>query len=67
MKSVSASSSNVSASKNNFGEFVRNTRLDLGLSLREFATKLNLSPAFISKMEIGGLKSPKEENIKNNT
>ncbi len=48
-----------------FGEFVRNTRLDLNIGLREFATKLNLSPAFISKMEIGDFKPPKEENIKN--
>ena len=49
---------------NSFGEFVRNTRLDLNIGLREFATKLNLSPAFISKMEIGDFKPPKEENIK---
>jgi HTH-type transcriptional regulator, competence development regulator len=47
-----------------FGEFVRNRRLDLNIGLREFATKLDLSPAFISKMEIGDFKPPKEENIK---
>jgi len=49
---------------NSFGEFVRNTRLDLNIGLREFATKLDLSSAFISKMEVGDFKPPKEENIK---
>jgi molybdate-binding protein len=33
---------------NSFSEFVRNTRLDLNIGLREFATKLDLSSAFIS-------------------
>lgn len=47
-----------------FGNFVRGERLKLNIGLREFATKLGLSPAFISKMEIGDFKPPKEENIK---
>lgn len=47
-----------------FGEFVRNTRLELKIGLREFATKIGLSPTFISKMEVGEFKPPKEENIK---
>ncbi len=47
-----------------FGEFVRNRRLKLNIGLREFAGKLDISPAFISKMEIGDFKPPKEENIK---
>lgn len=47
-----------------FGDFVRKRRLDLNIGLREFASKLDLSPAFISKMEIGDFKPPKEENIK---
>lgn len=47
-----------------FGEFVRQRRLERNIGLREFAAKLDLSPAFISKMEIGDFKPPKEENIK---
>jgi len=46
-----------------FGEFVRSKRLDLNIGLRDFASRLALSPAFISKMEIGDYKPPKEENI----
>ena len=64
MKSDSASSSNVSTSRSNFGEFVRNTRLDLKIGLREFALKIGISATFISKMEVGDFKPPKEENIK---
>ncbi len=47
-----------------FGDFVRNKRKELRIGLREFAIKLDLSAAFISKMEIGDFKPPKEENIK---
>ena len=34
-----------------FGKFVRDRRLELNIGLREFATLIDLSPAFISKME----------------
>lgn len=47
-----------------FGKFVRDRRLELNIGLREFATLIDLSPAFISKMEIGDFSPPKEENIK---
>lgn len=33
------------------------------IGLREFAQKVGLSPTFISKMEVGEYKPPKEENI----
>ncbi len=46
-----------------FGEFIRQTRLEKNISLRKFANMVNLSPTFISKMEVGEFKPPKEENI----
>ena len=46
-----------------FGEIIRNKRLEMKIGLREFAEKVKLSPTFISKMEVGEFKPPKEENI----
>lgn len=46
-----------------FGEVVRTERLSKKLGLREFAEMVDLSPTFISKMEVGDFKPPKEENI----
>jgi len=46
-----------------FGEFVKNRRLALNYGLREFAKMVDLSPTFISKMEVGDFKPPKEKNI----
>jgi len=48
---------------NKFGAFIRKERLNKNLGLREFADMINLSPTFISKMEVGDYKPPKEENI----
>jgi transcriptional regulator with XRE-family HTH domain len=47
-----------------FGEIIRNKRLEMKIGLRQFAEKVGLSPTFISKMEVGEFKPPKEENIK---
>jgi HTH-type transcriptional regulator, competence development regulator len=47
-----------------FGNFIRKTRLDLNIGLREFATKVGISATYISKMEVGDYAPPKEENIK---
>ncbi|MFT4718107.1 MAG: transcriptional regulator with XRE-family HTH domain [Rickettsiales bacterium] len=47
-----------------FGEIIRNKRLEMKIGLRQFAEKVALSPTFISKMEVGEFKPPKEENIK---
>ena len=47
-----------------FGNFIREKRLKLNIGLREFAKLLDISPAFISKMEIGDFAPPKEENIR---
>ena len=46
-----------------FGEIIRNKRLEMKIGLRQFAEKVGLSPAFISKMEVGEFKPPKEKNI----
>lgn len=50
-------------SQKGFGEIIRNKRLEMKIGLRQFAQKVGLSPTFISKMEVGEYKPPKEENI----
>jgi HTH-type transcriptional regulator, competence development regulator len=53
--------------KNNslkFGEFVRKTRLELNIGLRDFSRQVGVSAAYISKMEMDEFSPPKEENIK---
>ncbi len=47
-----------------FGEFVRKTRLELNIGLRDFSRQVGVSPAYISKMEMDEFSPPKEENIK---
>lgn len=46
-----------------FHELIRNTRLKKKMTLRELARRVEVSAAFISKMEVGDFKPPKEENI----
>ncbi len=45
---------------NNFGKFCRKLRIDRGELLAEMASKLGVSSAFLSKVENGGKKPPKE-------
>lgn len=47
-----------------FGEFIRTTRLDLNIGLRDFAKQIGISATYVSKMETGEYAPPKEENIK---
>lgn len=52
-----------------FGKLIRSLRIakqktDPGYSLRRFATKVNLSPTFVSKMEKGEFDPPSAEKIK---
>ncbi len=47
-----------------FGSVVREARLQKKIGLRDFATMMELSPAYISQMEADICKPPKEENIK---
>jgi len=49
--------------KTTFGAFVREKRLDKNIGLREFAIMMDLSPAYISQMEAGICKPPKEDKI----
>lgn len=45
---------------NNFGKFCRKLRIDRGELLADMAKKLGVSSAFLSKVENGGKKPPKE-------
>lgn len=45
---------------NNFGKFCRKLRIDKGELLADMAGKLGVSSAFLSKVENGGKKPPKE-------
>jgi len=45
-----------------FGDFIRTTRLNLNIGLREFAKQVGISAAYISQVETGD-KLPNEENI----
>lgn len=45
---------------NNFGKFCRKLRIDRGELLADMAEKLGVSSAFLSKVENGGKKPPKE-------
>lgn len=44
-----------------FGEFFKNKRIELKLTLREFCLKHNLDPGNISKLERGILPPPKSQ------
>lgn len=45
---------------NNFGKFCRKLRIDHGELLADMAKKLGVSSAFLSKVENGGKKPPKD-------
>ena len=45
---------------NSFGKFCRKLRIDEGQLLAEMAKKLGVSSAFLSKVENGGKKPPKD-------
>lgn len=45
---------------NNFGKFCRKLRIDNGELLAEMAKELGVSSAFLSKVENGGKKPPKD-------
>jgi len=48
----------------NFGETVRNLRVAQDLGLREAATKVGISPAYLSRVERGKESPPRPEVIK---
>lgn len=45
-----------------FGEFLKQRRTQLRISLREFCRQNSFDPAFISKLERGVIPPPKSEN-----
>ncbi|PPD34093.1 MAG: transcriptional regulator [Methylomonas sp.] len=49
---------------NNFGETLRDLRVAQDLGLRETATKVGISPAYLSRIERGKEKPPRPEIIK---
>jgi transcriptional regulator with XRE-family HTH domain len=49
---------------NNFGETVRNLRVAQDLGLRETASKVGISPAYLSRIERGKESPPRPEIIK---
>ncbi|MBQ8792664.1 MAG: helix-turn-helix domain-containing protein, partial [Clostridia bacterium] len=44
--------------KDKFGIYVKNRRKELGLTIKDFAEKLNLSPAYICDIENGKRLAP---------
>lgn len=52
------------ADEKKFGELFKETRIKLGLTLREFCEKHHLDPGNISKLETGKLSPPKEDILK---
>jgi transcriptional regulator with XRE-family HTH domain len=47
-----------------FGQLLRHTREERGLTLREFAKSLGVSPSYISDVELGHRKTPSMEKLK---
>lgn len=45
-----------------FGEFFRQKRVRLGLTLRTFCERFGLDPAYISRLETGNLNPPKNKD-----
>ena len=48
-------------SRNNFGDFISQKRIDLGLSLREFCRKYGYEPSYISRLENSILNAPSDK------
>lgn len=46
-----------------FGSFIREKRLEKDYTVRKFAEKVDISPAFISRMERDEIDPPTEEKI----
>lgn len=46
-----------------FGEYINNKRLEKGMSLRELAGKIGISPSYLSDIEKGRRNAPNNEKI----
>ena len=51
--------------KPNFAETLQRYRTRLGLSMRKFAEKIGVSPAYISRLEYGTYPAPENEVLDN--
>jgi len=49
--------------KVHFGQYIRELRTGKGITLREFARQLDVSPTYISQIEQGNFGPPAEERI----
>lgn len=54
----------LSTGKSSFGNFIRTRRLEKGYTLRKFCEVVEISPAFISRMERDEVPAPSEEKIR---
>lgn len=50
--------------KQEFGDIIKELREEQGISQRQFAIKLNITPTYLSKIERGEFPPPSEEVIK---
>lgn len=47
----------------NFGQYIKNKRLEKGMSLRDLAGKIGISPSYMSDIEKGRRSAPNKEKI----
>lgn len=47
----------------NFGEYIKSKRLEKGISLRELASKIGISPSYMSDIEKGRRNAPNKEKV----
>ncbi|MGL4873463.1 MAG: helix-turn-helix domain-containing protein [Clostridium sp.] len=47
-----------------FGEYIKEKRLEKGISLREFASRVGISPSYLSDIEKGRRNAPNDEKLK---
>lgn len=47
----------------NFGEYIKSKRLEKGISLRELASKVGISPSYMSDIEKGRRNAPNKEKV----
>ena len=47
-----------------FGKFLHQRRVTLGITLRDFCEKYSLDPGNLSKLESGRMRPPKEEKLR---
>ena len=46
-----------------FGEYIKSKRLEKGISLRELASKVGITPTYMSDIEKGRRNAPNKEKV----